>query len=450
MPRTRTVKPVAIDHDGHAFTGETQIVEPTPASFEVAAATILDELRQTLAELVESLPESVGVAARAVDLERVLRVDKKLAWQVFRLVRSEGLGEVAKVPTPPAVRRLLAAARMQGVPEEVTRHVADVFERFERFAAAHGGDRQGLISMVAGIGGAGSDQYDQKVRQTLFRANAHVWGVQGRMQVRTMIHPPSEGPEGPCGVLVAGDIGLQRLHPGRPLAVSAWLRSQPDQAQAVMSDDADIDGDDAAERPADGGDGGDAGGGSIQQDQRRPQLLLEYCSRPLPQMVPHKSANGRVETEMVFPARGRAGAVTLYMSQSVKALDASPRTVHGGRMLIAIPTEEVVLDLMLPAGWTDPASARVAVYGRRHNPEHVYEERKIDLFPQRETVTYHGAVENVPAISGAAHHQQAVHNVLTRYGWAGKRFDVYRCRVMHPVLHTLLVLRVDPASGHGE
>jgi hypothetical protein len=410
-------------------------VSVLPSSFEDAATVTVHLLRTSLTELLAVMAEP---APRPVDLERILGIDKKLAWQVFRLVNSEGLGEVVNIPSRPSMRRLLNAAESCGVPDPAIRAVADALERFESFAAAHGGDRQGLISMIAGIGGQRSEQYEQKIRRSLFRANAHVWGVQARMQVRTMIHQEGSAGEG-RGVLVAGDIGLQRLHPGRPLAVSAWLRSRLDETRedvhpVPLSPAAEegVEERAAANPPAPPGPGG-------------PELLLDYCSRPLPEMVPQPGIAGKIETEMVFPAMGRAGAVTLYMTHSATTGEDTRRTVQGVRMFIAIPAEEVVCDLVVPSGWTDPASARVAIYGRRHNPEHVYDERKIDLFPQRETVAYFGGVEIVPAIAGAPHHQSALRDILARHGWFGKRFDVYRCRVEYPILHTLLTLKVDPA-----
>ncbi|MBC7773230.1 MAG: hypothetical protein H7210_12090 [Pyrinomonadaceae bacterium] len=39
--------------------------------------------------------------------------------------------------------------------------------------------------------------------------------------------------------------------------------------------------------------------------------------------------------------------------------------------------------------------------------------------------------------------REAVTHVLKRLGWFGTRFDVYRARVLYPVMHTLLSLRAD-------
>src|SRR5204863_203476 len=115
----------------------------------------------------------------------------------------------------------------------------------------------------------------------------------------------------------------------------------------------------------------------------------------------------------------------------------------GGGMFISIPSTEVITELLIPEGYTSPATARVAVFGRRHHPERVFEERAIDLLPQRESAIYLGRQLGSPTIDVAPRHHEAVRLVLNRLGLFGRQFDVYRCRVEYPQMHTLVVMRVD-------
>lgn len=393
------------------------LVNDASGSFEDRALAVLDELRLALGEFTAAIP---GSASRAVDLERQLEIDKKLAWRLFRLVRSSGLEEAANVPGRPAMRRLLKAAEHVGADSRIIKRIADASERFERFAQAHGGNREEVISLMVRLAGEGSDPYELKTRKAYFRSAAHIWGVQARLQARTMIHhwAPESGEYD--GVLVGGDVGLQRRDPSRPLVVSARLQADGETANQTSSN----------------------GEGNHPEAPRGPELLTDFCSQPLPEMVLRSRGEAHVETEIIFPVSGRNGTVTLYTCRSVKGNENRPHTVSA-QMFVAMPTEEVVCDLVLDAGWTDPASARVAVYGCRHRPEHVSEQRPSDLFPQRETVTYLGEMETVAPVAGAPQHQKAVQEVLQRNGWLGRRFDVYRCRVQYPVLHTQIVLRVD-------
>src|SRR5688572_8757273 len=98
------------------------------------------ELQQALGDLVAGLPEPIE---RAVDLENALRVDKKLGWQVFRIVRSSSLAEVANVPSRRSASRFLSAAKARGLPSATIENVRAAFRRFDEFAAEHGGDREG-------------------------------------------------------------------------------------------------------------------------------------------------------------------------------------------------------------------------------------------------------------------------------------------------------------------
>ena len=379
-------------------------------------------LQRALADLVTALPDPIE---RAVDLENALRVDKKLGWQVFRLARSASLAEAANVPSRRSGARLLAAAEARDVPRPVIENIRAAFRRFEEFAAEHGGDREGLTSLLRGIASEKDDQYEVKVRRSLFRAHAHVWGTQVQMQVRTAISFPKPSPASVEDVaLIMGDIGMQRLREREPLSIVRWIRTGDSPHNEVQSA------------------GPDAAPIVEPRRERGVDLLHEFCTHPLPNMIPKPSALGGIETELVMPP-GRAGAVTIYSTQLHENAEVVPHAFYDGRMFITMPVETVVWDLLVPAGLSDPATARAVVYGRRSHPEQVYDERMSDLLPQRETVRYLGATESVPALDGAPRYPDAVREVLRRLGWVGARFDVYRCRIAFPVLHTLLIVRVD-------
>ena len=162
-----------------------------------------------------------------MDAERVFRLDKTLSWQVFRLSQSVDLAEAANVPSRTSVRRRLAAAQRKKVPKPVLEKVGAAFERFESFATMHGGDRAGLMSMVSGLIGDSSQQYDLRVRKSLFRANAHMWGVQARMAVRTAIFMPHPGTNRVEDVaMVVGDLTARRCQSDPTMLW--WLKTSDD------------------------------------------------------------------------------------------------------------------------------------------------------------------------------------------------------------------------------
>jgi hypothetical protein len=410
----------------------SKAIEVAAPSFEAAAAAVMAELQVSLTELLTSLASPIR---RAVDLERSLHLDKKLAWQVFRLANTTSLVEAVNVPAAPSVRRLLEAARRRKVPREIVDRVAAAFERFEALVVHHAGDREGLNTLLSSTSSGKNDQYEAKIRRSLFRANAFIWGSQVQTQIRTVIwHPRPDKPFEDV-VLVMGDIGMQRLRESEPLSIVRWIRTHDSPGNEVLN-------------AGGAGEGGRDGLSPRVQtgtySDRGVGLLREYCSDPLPQMVPKQSVLGGVETELVIPA-GRAGAVTIYSRQMMENGEPTPHTLYDGRMFVTMPVQTVIWELLVPAGLTDPASARVAVYGRRSHPEQVYDERPRDLLPQQETVRYLGQPDMLPPVEESPRHPEAVRHVLAEFGWDKIRYDAYRSRIEHPVLHTLVCVRVDAA-----
>ncbi|MEX2219823.1 MAG: hypothetical protein WD749_13815 [Phycisphaerales bacterium] len=398
---------------------------PEPPRLSEAAAGVLHDLRAALDDLIARAP---GRPEKAVDLERALGVSKKLAWQVFRIVRSEDLSEIANIPSPASARTLLAAARKHGVPARLRDRAAAAFARFDRFAADQADDRAGLVTLLSGAAAPARDSYEINIRKAAFRANAHIWGAKVELMARTVIHHAKPRPLRSEDVaLIIGDIGLQRLREGEPLGMVRYLRTgdtpRHHADHPIPTDRPE------GPHPVDHGVG----------------LLHEFCTHPLPRIVQKESVLGGFETELVMPA-GRSGAATIFSEQFRENAETVPHPYYDVRLFITIPVETAVCDLLVPAGASDPGSARVAVYGRRPHPEHVFDERKADLLPQRESAIYLGTLDQPPAITGSGRHAEAVRYVLHHRGWLGSRYDVYRCRLQYPVLHTLVCLRADATT----
>jgi hypothetical protein len=394
---------------------QTEAVQVHAPSFEDMVASVMHDLQTATSDLLNELEP----IRRAVDLERSLEIDRKLAWQIFRLSRSTGLGDLENVPSPAPALRVIDAARGRGVSETTTERVKGAFDRFEKFVTVQCGDRASLMSMVSGLTHGRSENLELRVRKSLHRDSAHVWGLKAAKQIRTLIYDPC-GPSGGTlrGILISGSLGLQGLRRGEPLVISSWLSPTPIEGQP--------------------GTGTDSPGVAPQFE-----ILRDYCSHNLPDVshVPGKS--GVYETEMQIPPTGRAGAVTLYLTQSSRTGGDARDVGAGAGMFISVPAAEVVIELLVPAGYTSPATARVTVFGRRHHPERAMEERDTDMLPQREAAVYLGRVSSIPSLDGVPHHRDIVRHVLDRNGLLGREFDAYRCRVLYPVMHTLAVMRVD-------
>ncbi len=373
------------------------------------------DLRAAFADVLGHLP---GVGPRAADVARALRLDAKLAWQMVRIATaSDPLAEVRNIPARSSIRRLEGALVGRRVPRRVIDRVWSAFERFEQFTELRAGDRDNLVSMLAGLSGVTDEQYEVRVRKALFRAQSHVWGVQASSVIRTGIFHPGLGPEHvEDAALVHGEVGLRCSRRVGPTEIVAVMRT-------------------AGEH--------DSGADAPVPVRHGLKLLEEFSTHPLPTVVEGESIND--ETGLMVPT-ARDKAITLYSSQKREGVAAGPQSSYEGRSLLTVPTETAVWELLIPEGWTNPSSAHVSVYGRREQPERVLEERTEDLLPQREVAQYLGVMTETPPLPGSPSHHLAVRHVLAQSGWLGTRFDIFRCFVAYPVLHSMIALRVNASK----
>lgn len=388
-------------------------------AIQIEALAVLTEIRLALAELIAGLSKPVR---RAVDLERSLGLDKKLAWQIFRVANApDPHTEVANLPAWSSVRRLLDAARRRRVAGEVVGRLGAAFEKFESFTLVHARDRESLVSMLSGLSGGRDEQYELKVRKSLFRAAAHVWGLHCRLAVRTAILHAKPGAQFvEDGAVIQASIGLERVRVNQATEFVMAMRT-------------------VAEPPV-------AGAACVTPIHHPAEMLAEFCEGPLPRIV-GTGGPEEGETRLSLPP-GRTGAVTLYSMQLHENVTTVRQPSYFGRTLLTTPSEAMVWELLVPVGWTVPTTVRAAMYGCRAHPERVFSEQASDLMHQQETVEYLGEMERVPPLEGSARHSEAVARVLERLGWMGTRFDVYRARVQYPVMHTLLSVRADaPRDG---
>jgi hypothetical protein len=402
---------------------------------QTSARAAVSLLQTALSDVTSALP-GFSPSARAVDIQRLLGLDKKLGWQLHKFLTAPNpLTELASIPGEPSMRRILAAASRRSVSREITDRAAEAFEQFETLVAEHAKDRDELIALTNGLAATGSadggsDQHHElRLRKAAFKSVSPLWGIKVETSVRTVGFAPDEGDTEQTFV-VNGEIGLQRLRHGVPLTIVANSRHNPTTGERSLSP--------WQSRQEAAGKANPAGVGM--------RLIEELCSQPLPGMVSRVSADGNIETDIQFPPSGRSGAVTLYGMHHVRATAAGEQTRYSQGFTVRVPCERLHLELLVPRGWSSPDSVRVRVYGRRDLVDRGFERRAVDLLPQRETATYLGVMEAAVLMPGVPQHQRAVQLALEQVGWPGASFDVYRCEVEYPLLHTMISLDVDAAK----
>lgn len=410
------------------------------AGIQAEAAGVMGRLCAALAGVLDALPER---ADRAVDVGRVLGLNAPLAWQVYRMATAAApLESVAYLPTSNQISRVAEAARKVIGDDAAGAKAVEALERasteLDEFIRTHARDRRefeslagSLASAAGGSGsGAGVGAIDMKHRRALFRSNAHVWGIQARAGYAAMIVHEEPGKDGET-VMIGGYSGLHVLRPDVPMlcSVRTGVRTHEDESSEAQHVESG------------------AVGSKVLPPAGQTRLIPGVDSRL--RLAAAGAEDGEAVSMVKFPGIGRRAAVSFFLEQSYAAGVRKSR--HEGHTIssqVRVPSEALVLDLLVPAG-SGLGEAKVTTYGRRQGVDRVWERREIDILPTSERAVCVRGVSDVPVSADVPRLPEIIGGVLERRGWAGKPWDVYRCRVEYPILHALVEVRVGRSKSEG-
>lgn len=383
--------------------------------FERASSSALDRLRLALARLLQELP---GSASRATDLRRALSLDAALAWQVHTLATSRGrdiLGAGRVVPKVGAMERFLKAAGAVGLPDHAVSEARAAYEAFERTVGDHAGDRATFEAMLSAIHPADGASL-RKIRRNAYRANTAVWGVAIRAHVNCVVF--RQRPTGEHDALaVRGRVGLHRLREnavvGFPASGRTWGGgTSPPEGEPTVT-------------------------------VGRCELLEDHCSRPIPRIRRVEPAGPAGKPFDFLEPQGlglTSTATLLYRNLSLDFPGGSATPPHGTTVYCREPAEVLIADLLIPRGWAEPGTAAATIVDDSRNaieapsdPQH---------FPFEGVVEHLGQNLERLYTRHAPSYAEAVAGELEALGWTDTEFDLYRCEIPYPILHSALHLSV--------
>jgi hypothetical protein len=284
---------------------------------------------------------------------------------------------------------------------------------FESLVERHAGDRGSFDSMIAALG-ASAAATTIRDRRAAFRANSRLWGLRAHTQIGCGIYHPAAG--GYDSVLITGYVGVQPLRPGARVRVSARSRARDDATIEAARTHS------TAPPPQHPG------------ALDRVELLEEFCSRPLPHFVTREVAGNMLETHLDFSGVGRSSAVTYFLRRLVPGWPPPGDTWFGVGGTARVPSEALLVDMLVPAGWTDPGTAWANIFGNLFETERALDYHDEDRLT-REVNEHLGDSRDRLRTLDCPRYQEMVEDVLARMGWDRTRFDIYRCRVRYPILH---------------
>src|SRR5688572_20328636 len=136
-----------------------------------------------------------GGVRKSRDVQKLLGVDTRLSWQIFKLAGpGDALSLAPHVPSSSSMKRLLEAARERGISATRVDHVRDAYEKFERLVETHAGDRTSFQSMARGRGDHDDiAQTDVRHRKARFQADRHYAGAEVETLLAScFLHPGAE------------------------------------------------------------------------------------------------------------------------------------------------------------------------------------------------------------------------------------------------------------------
>lgn len=400
-------------------------------SFEAEAARVLGALSDALASLIRSLPTPVDGCR---ELERALGIDHVLAWRTYRIATASDPAAVgADVPRPAPMDRLLRAARRCRVEASVIQWVRETYADFEEMVRRHagedprrgpgagerGGGRAAFDALIGGGRGESSRRLELSHRRALYKSASFIWGMQARCTLTCAVMHPGAAPQTVDAMILSGFIQAHPLRAGTPLRLIGRWGVRPDISDA------------AGARAFDAPEGGN-------------HILERFSSRPLPQITAAPTGSGMVESELRFDGIGRSAAIDVFTAKTTRGSRLDPNEpFHGAVKTISMPSELLVLDFLIPRGWTDPATVCTSTHGYPGIVESLAPRLPDFAMPIAEHAEYLGvdlAALDLPQIP---RHSEMTRSVLTDLGWDATEFDVFRCCVEYPILHTVVRMRVD-------
>lgn len=171
---------------------------------------MLRELQQQLTAVLREL----GGIRKSGDLERMLGLDRTLAWQLVKVSESsDPLENAPQVPSRVSIERFVEGAHGVGVTVEATTPLLEAHDAFETLVQRHAGDRVCFNSMISAAGKG--DQWHAKElqhRRNVFRGMSHMLGVQAGLLLRSsIVRRMPENPDAVDTRIIGGVANLRLL-----------------------------------------------------------------------------------------------------------------------------------------------------------------------------------------------------------------------------------------------
>mgnify|MGYP007124442599 FL=1 len=318
------------------------------------------------------------------------------------------------MPKSGAMKRFVEAATAAGASADAVTSVVTAYAEFEKAVREVAGDRRSFDAILSGLC-PDDESALLRLRRAAYRANASVWGVSVRTTVHAVVFYERPTGEHDC-LALCGRVGLRKLHAGATIGIYASSRTwggptpPPESGKGVALDGC--------------------------------QLLPKFSAKPLPKITRIEGNDGRLRDFVQLEGLGRRGEVTVYWRNLTLNFPGGTRVPpHGTTVPVMEPSELLVVDLIIPHGWADPGNTDVWVTPESSRYATVNAGASPHRLPFEGAAEYLGSNFQSLRTPHAPGYDQMMAEQLEELGWRCK-FDIIRCQVEYPVLHSAVNLCV--------
>ncbi|QDV07497.1 hypothetical protein Poly30_30230 [Planctomycetes bacterium Poly30] len=347
-------------------------------SATLAAAEFVDAVRAVLED--DHWPSQIG---SAIDLERVVTLSHKGAWQIYRMGHAvEPLAELSNMPGSTTLGQFRRGAERHGVEEAALKRLTESHAALDRRMKAIGGDRETFIEMVAEWRGMPASGAAAAHCRQAFRANRHVWGISAKASFATLWFVDSG-----ARIEAIRLRGMHGLTAARRTVWDVYGSQDPDRHTSFA----------LADNPL----------------EIHP-LLPAYCRGVLPRLERRRSG-GWTHVRAHFEAAGQIAQHSLVFGERV-VRDDEPDEQDWFNLACSFPAEYLQVDVIAPIRW-EPRMVQGGLYS-------VQAAERLDPGPQKIHSAATEAFEQLPLRAACRSNAMADYPAMIASIAQGEQLDV--------------------------
>ncbi len=396
-----------------------------PSEFIEEAKSVLQDVRSSLAALVESVGAN---ATQPQEISRRFGLDKTLTWKIARVIcDDDALAAAAHLPGKASVRNLVEAMERSGATSESTAPVLAAMDRFENLIATHAGDRGTFEVMLGGASDELARRRGEAARKLFYQGCSAIWGVQARVHTSLHFVTPSANPDCLDLGVVAGFVDFRRLRANVSWSVAARATFTSD---GTPQSGGEIIPMDPSLAPAD------------------MPILRKFCSDPLPELRARAARNNITRFELAEGPVGNTAAATCVLGWVARGEVGRYRTegdLYGEHIVrLSTPVEVLYHDLYVHRSLAFAMKPRIFVYSDLPGgPTFPFDGIERGILPVSEEIIDLGDGPPNAAAAEIPNYRQMVTSAVERMGYTLGDFHGFRFRLRYPPIPTLCLYRYE-------